>query len=216
MDSSRSEFKAVIPTTNSFKGMAHSLKSPYNTDTDEMASLLGKLQGARGRMKCNGRLWKVKSKGAILTLVLNFLFFSTFFTLYWMVSEIKYSKGSTALELYGPGGVALVLLTISCPVAGWLADARYGRYKVLRCGLWLTWIGTLSITVVVLLAYKFDDCELCRSIFYGTGGLVGVVLLSFGLSAYLVNAVQFGIDQMPEASSFHLPLSCSDCCPERV
>ncbi len=180
--------------------MANSLESPYNTDTDEKASLLRNLQGARGGMKCNGRLWKVKSKGAILTLILNFLVLSSFYTLLWMVSEIK---SSTALELYGPGGVALAFLTISCPVAGWLADARYGRYKVLRCGLWLTWIGTLSITVVVLLAYKFDDCELCQNIFY-TGGLVGVVLLSFGLSAYMVNAVQFGIDQMPEASSDEL------------
>ncbi len=155
-------------------------------------------------MKCNGRLWKVKSKGAILTLILNFLVFSTFFLLFWLLAEIKYRNISTALDLYGPGGVALVLLTISCPVAGWLADARYGRYKVLRCGLWLTWIGTLIITVVVLLAYKFDDCELCQNIFYGTGGLVGLVLLSFGLAAYLVNAVQFGIDQMPEASSDEL------------
>ncbi len=99
-----------------------------------------------------------------------------------------------------PLGVAGALLAVCPPIAGWLADVHFGRYKVLRVGLWLLWIGSLSMTATVPASYGVGDCLKCQEILQGSGGLVGGTLLFIGLSTYGANAVQFGIDHMPEAS----------------
>ncbi len=34
------------------------------------------------------------------------------------------------------------------PLAGYLADVRYGRYEVVRCGVCTTWCGLLTVVVI--------------------------------------------------------------------
>jgi nitrate/nitrite transporter NarK len=48
------------------------------------------------------------------------------------------------------GTVVYYMLSISLilPLAGWLADARIGRYRVIRCSIWIMWIATVLATAV--------------------------------------------------------------------
>ncbi len=149
-------------------------------------------------------LWKVKSKGAVLTLVLHYLASSATLTLYWLFAETYDFKRSSVFNVYGPAGVAGVLLAVCSPITGWLADVHFGRYKVLRVGLYFMWIGSLIMTATKLAGYGFGDFFKCQRILQGAGGLLGLALFSIGLSAYAVNTLQFGIDQMPDASSDEL------------
>ena len=64
---------------------------------------------------------RVKNKGAILMLVCNYLIVSVFGLL------LQYIKTGSDYK------ACLVILASTLSVAGWLADARIGRYKVIYC-----------------------------------------------------------------------------------
>ena len=42
------------------------------------------------------------------------------------------------------------------PLAGWLADARFGRHRVIQISLWCVWLGECTLSVSLLL---FDLCQ---------------------------------------------------------
>ena len=102
-----------------------------------------------------------------------------------------------------------VVWVLGTPLAGWLADARFGRYKVMQVSLWIMWCGILTHSCLYLLPLDDDDQQ---SI--GTNGVlvtlesavsfVSLIVYMCGLVGLLINSVQFGIDQMPDASSSEL------------
>ena len=47
--------------------------------------------------------------------------------------------------------VKLTFKYLTFPVAGWLADAKYGRQKVINMSVWLMWWGLLIMVVSLLL-----------------------------------------------------------------
>ena len=55
------------------------------------------------------------------------------------------------------GCVSLVAFSLTLPVAGWLADARVGRYMVIRCSIWIMWIATVLVTVSSVIAQLIED-----------------------------------------------------------
>ena len=81
----------------------------------------------------------------------------------------------------------------------WLASGRFlGRYKVIRCGMWMMWFGAM-LNGVSLVISQTDEA-------YGTHGdpwvsLFSMVIMGIGFGAYQANIVQFGIDQLIDASS---------------
>ena len=80
--------------------------------------------------------------------------------------------------------VMQVTMGMTLPLAGWLADVRFGRYKVIRCSMWIMWISAivLSCGEVVL-------------------SLLNLSLLGIGFGGFQANVIQFGVDQLPDASS---------------
>ena len=66
---------------------------------------------------CKPKLRRLKNKGAILIIIWSYLAMSVFIYLY------SYAKHG--------GKLRLLVLGVSLPFAGWFADVRIGRYKVM-------------------------------------------------------------------------------------
>lgn len=96
------------------------------------------------------------------------------------------------------------------PFAGWLADAKLGRYKVMRYSLWAMWIGSALLVLTSTIRYtviKYDygiDGKIYSvndSLYiYITPVVVIYLINAVGLAGYHVNVIPFGIDQMEGAS----------------
>ena len=74
------------------------------------------------------RLRRVKNKGAILVIAWSFLVSPTYIYISHMGS-VSYSSSIFV--------ILQAIVGFTLPIAGWLADVRFGRYKVIRVSLWL-------------------------------------------------------------------------------
>ena len=101
-------------------------------------------------MKCKYRVRWFYSKGALLVLfwilIITFVITSMF---------TVFPSPSTTLtnNLYTwVYGVLLILSLLVGPLAGWLADAKFGNYKVVRFGVWLLFLATVLNCFYYLIA----------------------------------------------------------------
>ena len=148
--------------------------------------------------QCYHGIRKIKSKGAILVLISAFLVYGTVYSVYAMSTKGHY--GSRVLQ-EGGGAAGVIILIIFWPFAGWLADVHYGRYKVIRAGLWLMWVGTLLLGITMIFYPHYDHIPTVKILLNYAGILPSAILLIAGFAAFAVNALQFGIDQMPDSSA---------------
>ena len=83
------------------------------------------------------------------------------------------------------------------PLAGWLADIRYGRYKIIQWSMWIMWISALllagSLIILQLLESQNDTYLKLVMIF--------LIPLVIGYGGFQANIIQFGVDQLLDASS---------------
>lgn len=90
------------------------------------------------------------------------------------------------------------------PLAGWLADGKLGRYKVMRYSLWLMWVGSVLLILTSILRYTLamEMPGERGNIITSTLPVYAViyVISAMGIAGYHVNVVPFGIDQMEGAS----------------
>ena len=129
----------------------------------------------------------IKSKGALAVLVWMF----TASTLYYFVfnPEIfskKIGYGSTTY-IFAFGVQAIIFCFY--PVAGYLADNKYGRYKTVVFGLWL-----------LLPSFIFFAISLSLVVFFWYIGIIAVVisaiLLTISGVSFNANVIQLGVDQL--------------------
>lgn len=131
---------------------------------------------------------KVKNRGALLTLLWNFV------ALVLLISFLVPSKVKAFDLRYQ---VAFGLSAIVYPLAGWLADVYLGRYRVLKFSMVVMWVAGVLYTVAVILRSELGlERESTDYYMFST-----VVLGMLGLAAFQSNAVQFGVDQLVDASS---------------
>ncbi len=173
--------------------------APCNTEVGEETHLLDKHSKRKAKHR---NIRKLKSKGVIVTILLFFLVYGAFCSLFKMSTELHGYFSKHKMQ-YLPGSITLLLLTSWCPVAGWLADVYFGRYKVMRFGMWLMWFAMLvgSVSIVVLSQLHNQESGISFYVTAGVGYSFGFIVFPIGFSAFAVNAVQFGLDQMPEASA---------------
>ena len=138
----------------------------------------------------------IKNKGAILVLIWSFLCFPVYH--YFTVRNISRSPFKEKLPLSPDATISMGLLL---PLGGWLADAFFGRYRVIRCGIWTMWFGAMLNGLSLVIGKVVET--------YGTHGdpwvcLFSKVILGIGLGAFQANIVQFGIDQLIDASSIEI------------
>ena len=102
---------------------------------------------ARKCFKPRYRLKKVKNRGAILILIWSYL-----------VSSLHFYISYNASRIYSHFMFAMVQITVglTIPLAGWLADIRFGRYKVIRFSMWTMWISSLLLTASLVILRSLD------------------------------------------------------------
>ena len=83
------------------------------------------------------------------------------------------------------------------PVFGWIADVYWGRYKMIRRSLWVMWLTAVTLSLVSIIP---DDLPHATKITEMTDIII-LVVMSLSLGGFQANILQFGIDQLPDASS---------------
>ncbi|MGJ8945863.1 hypothetical protein AB9K17_23485, partial [Salmonella enterica subsp. enterica serovar Kentucky] len=92
----------------------------------------------------------------------------------------------------------MAMVGLALPFAGWLADACIGRYRMIYCSALIMWIatilGTLSRVIEKIMggSYAPVDSIITRALL----GLMGI-----GVGSFLSTTVQFGMDQVHDAST---------------
>jgi peptide/histidine transporter 3/4 len=138
------------------------------------------------------RMRKLKTKGAILVLMWSFVVTGV---LYYLLNNYILLASYHDLVITS----IMTIIGVTLPVAGWLADVRFGRYKVMRCSIWTMWIGSVLLTMVyvVFSLIEFSHSGLIRKVLT----ILVVVILAFGSGGFQAIVVQFGVDQLSNAST---------------
>ena len=133
---------------------------------------------------------KLKNKGAILVLVWNFFVTTVIFYLYYksFTSDPEDYSSCTICDQLIPIPAGLVML-----FAGWLADVYFERYKVLRWSIIIMWISSLLLTTTYVLEEIVTFTNYYQLVFLASMGI--------GFGMFQVNIIQFGIDQLTDAST---------------
>ena len=154
---------------------------------------------------------QLKSRGALLVLLWNLLVFSHQFTVFNSL------QGFFGLHEAWKNALCTIFLqevlpNLLYPVAGWIADAKVGRYKVIRFSLFLMWLGSVFLLLIALLKYSVvyspDMHEHNVNHRYGKVRVVTLLLAilvyilnSIGIAGFHSNIIPFGLDQMEDGST---------------
>ena len=130
----------------------------------------------------------LKNKGAILVLVWNFMIF---FTINYGIVMIEISDDLQ-------NALILVVIAILVPMIVWLADVRFGRYKVVCWSMWTMWISAMLLAMSYV---AVSIMELQNDHTYENIALVLIGLYAIGIGGFVANIIQFGVDQLPDAST---------------
>ena len=142
-------------------------------------------------MKCKYRVRWFYSKGALLVL---FWFLLITFVITSMLKVFPSPSTTLTNDLYTwMYGVLLILSLLVGPLAGWLADAKFGNYKVVRFGVWLLFLATVLNCFYYLIA---DNTLALRLLLF----VIYILFIAGCVSSFLV-LFQLGMDQLPDASS---------------
>ena len=143
----------------------------------EQISLLSRLSTKRQSDSTIYRIRKLKNKGAIIVLVWNF----------FVVSVFNY-----LIALITPEGLEITTVAwgLTMPFAGWLADIRFGWYKVMHWSMWIMWTASMLATINSAIAQDVTGYDRI----YNGISMTMTSILAIGFGGYQANAIQFGID----------------------
>ena len=106
-------------------------------------------------------------------------------------------QGSLSLIPYTSIAIArdIVLRTMFCfyPVFGMVADVWCGRLKIIIIGTWITWVGAVSVAIYTASTEQLVTSALAITILWS--------MQLVGAGIFQANALQFGLDQLQDASS---------------
>ena len=119
--------------------------------------------------------------------------FQVVFTCNWMAYTIGgYLQFVVLLTFKG-------LCYLLYPLCGWIAEICSSKYRLIQCSFILMLISSITISIDGLLRiiYKIEEKLIVTEVLFVVSGLIA-------LGLYEANAIQFGMDQMLEASSEQL------------
>ena len=154
---------------------------------------------------------QLKSRGAVQVLVWNLLVFSYHNTAILHILRF-FNLNEPWKDILAVIFLQEVLPKLFYPVAGWIADAKVGRYKVIRMSLFLLWIGSVVHLLISWLKYSViystdlgpDALKLRYNImFYITLPFTIIIyaLNAVGNAGFHANIIPFGLDQMEDGSA---------------
>ena len=152
------------------------------------SSLLSRKMWLKELFKPRYQMRTIHNKGAILILVWSFLVTN-------LVYFIRYATTTTYSSLVYYIALSVSVLTI--PLAGWLADVRYGRYRIVQWSMWIMWISSLLLTGSLVI---IQWLELQNDIYLKVV-MIFLIPLGIGYGGFQANIIQFGVDQLVDASS---------------
>ena len=130
------------------------------------------------------RIRKVKNNGAILIIIWNIL----------LQSVCNY-----VLTYVANGSIhGIITWGLTLPLVGWLINIYVRRYKVIQWSIWTMWITSMLATInsVVTKVVIDHDHKLSKGI-----STAIVTIMAVGFGGYQANIVQFGLDQLQDAST---------------
>ena len=129
--------------------------------------------------KISYQMRKLKNKGAILVLVWSFM----------VICVSNYLANNLPIlyhDIISSYSVTTII-GVTLPIAGWLADVQFGRYKIIHCSIWIMWISYVLLTTVyvVFSLTEFDHSGLAQK----TLTILLVVILAFGVGGFQANII---------------------------
>ena len=163
-----------------------SLSNPENTAeiTSESSTTESKVRRCFKPRRYHLR--RVKNRGAILILIWSYCVSSSYFYISYKASRV-YS--------YIVFATIHITVGLTIPLAGWLADIRFGRYKMIRFSMWTMWISSILLTASLVILQYLDTCNLSRILH------IFIIPLAVGYGGFQANVIQFGVDQHCDAPS---------------
>lgn len=169
------------------------------------------------------RITCLKSKPAMLLLVWSFLTsalqwnYDPYTLIVTVTIGIDASYGIAFLKAIVGVYAFFAILQLVYPLAGLLADIRYGRYKCVIGSLWTFVIGCCFIPVLAaVICYAFYLPSDSRPWSYiilaiilvmlGVPIIIAVLFFCFSITAFNANVIQFGHDQLCDSPTEHLVL----------
>jgi len=149
----------------------------------------------------------IRSKGAILVLFWNCLILDYSGNLGYILSSVLQLSSEQA------GGVAYITasliqalsLVVLYPLAGWIADAYFGRYRVIKWSLWLMWTGAIIFASCLCLNLSLsDNQEKLQTAAKVLLMPVALLVMQVGVAGFKANVIPFGTDQLPTGSGDQL------------
>ncbi len=138
---------------------------------------------------------RIGSKGAALVVAWSHLVYisctSFLFSSFAQLQVV--TKSVSTASIIGSGMFVLSL----GPFVGLVASAYYGRYRTLYASFWFMWSGIFGIAFLLvtnnLLLETYQPWVF-------SGVVIAEVVYFIGFTAFTVNSVPFGLDQMPDGS----------------
>ena len=106
------------------------------------------------------------------------------------------------LNIYLGAHCLIGLVQMLYPIGGLLADVQCGRYRIITLSLFTIWCGSL-LTIVTGVTYSIAPGITYIEVI---GGALALLVFVIGFSGFQANIVQFGLDQLLDASSEELSL----------
>ena len=150
------------------------------------------------------RIRRIRNNGAYLALFINVLVDITYYgalghVFQHLVHDISPVGLSAFVQLVFVRSIPQLLY----PVAGWLADTHFGRYKTIRASLWLLWGGFVALFITFCIHSRHGDGVFHIFAYYVVFPII-FVTVNIGLAGFQANIIPFGIDQMPTGSAEQL------------
>ena len=135
-----------------------------------------------------------KNKGMILIFLWSLTGWIAYHFIQFSIINAKEMIGLHAIIATILSGSALLMGTLFFPVLGLIANVYWGRYKMIRRTLFIMWLATIAICVGLIVPDNYPQVRQAFTVPF-------IMILFISLGGLQVNIIQFGIDQLPDASS---------------
>ena len=175
----------------------------------ELSHYVGRKSDARSSRGCLRRPRIINSTAVIAVLAINSLLDGSYYS---TLSTLLKAFGAATFNVVGVNYFVSYILPFAAfqllyPLAGWVADACWGRHRTIQVSLWVVMAGqsVVFVTFLILPAFQGTTTDVAQVSVY-VKVLVALVYacVSIGFAGLQTNVIPFCMDQMADASGDQL------------